>query len=108
MDVSTTPKSFSDDIYKALEDFNKLLFFRWDVSTDTIEFSTEMNTVPYSLPEKADYISNSLLLYGLLNPADVVLFENFLNRIFTGPAEDHKNPERTEAEVRFWAANKED
>lgn len=109
MDVSTTPKSFNDDIFKALEDFDKLLFFRWNVSTDTIEFSTEMNVVPYYLPQNPGYISNLLLLQGLLNPSDVILFENFLNRIFfTPPAEDQQTPERTEAEVRFLAANRED
>lgn len=103
---SLIPQAFDSSVYRALESFETMLFFRWDFSTDKIEFSTEMTNIPYCLPETTAYISNALLLNGLLHSADILTFENFLNRIFFDKRSAIQNPAHTVTELRLLSADK--
>jgi diguanylate cyclase (GGDEF)-like protein len=104
--TSAIPKAFDSNIYKILEDFDELLLFHWDLTTDTVEFSTEMKVVPYALPSVFNCFSSFLLLSGFIHPSDAMLFEKYLDDIFY--SQSCPPQKRFDVELRLLRADRAD
>ncbi len=100
------PKIFTDEIYKALEDFDKLILFRWDLLTDTLSLRTGANTIPFDLPPQNSYISTEFLMGDYLHPADILFLENYLNHIFSETTHRANGSERYATDFRLHSADK--
>ncbi len=80
--VDTIPKQFNDDVYKLLTDMDHLLYFRWDLQTDTLEFTEPTTNAPYDIPQYIPSASSALLTDNLIHPDDKEPFWNFLDALF--------------------------
>ena len=106
MDHPSIPKNFTDDVYRRLEGFDSLLFFQWDIASDTVILNSSCETIPYDFPGRQFQNPREVLMQGLLYAGDHLLLKNFFQRLEQEGR--HVNPVRGEAEVRLRSANHED
>ena len=76
------PKNFDAEIYKTLNDTENLLYFKWDLKTDVLEFTNNVENSDYDLPQKAEPASTSLFGGDFIHSDDVIEFSNFLDKMF--------------------------
>lgn len=87
------PTEFGNDVYVALEDFDRRLYFRWDLTTDTIDLNKPVPQNNYDIPSKIACASSMLWHSALIHPDETHLLRVYLhtisailNGIATGPA----------------------
>ena len=105
--VSTVPTAFTDEIYKTLEEFDKLLFFRWDLTKDTVEITPQSAECPYALFPPAQNFSTYLMYSGLIYDNDRPLLEDYFNHIYSHQEKFQYGQDRTVRELRLQQADKE-
>lgn len=76
------PKKFDTEIYRILNDIENLLYFQWDLRTDILEFTTNVEHSDYELPQKANPASTFLFGGDFIHPDDSVEFNDFLDKMF--------------------------
>ena len=76
------PKKFNTEIYKTLNDIENLLYFQWDLRTDILEFTNNVENSDYDLPQKAEPASTFLFGEKFIHPDDNIEFSNFLDKMF--------------------------
>ena len=53
------PTEFDTKIYRTLNDIENLIYFKWNILTDTLEFTTPVENSDYALPQTASPASRS-------------------------------------------------
>ena len=76
------PTEFNTDIYRTLNDIENLLYFKWNVLTDTIEFTTSVESSDYDLPQVACPASTVFFGGNTIHVDDREKFETFFNEMF--------------------------
>ena len=76
------PKEFDTEIYRTINDIDNLLYFKWDLNTDVLEFTTSVEHSDYDLPQSANPASTCFWGGDLVHPDDREEFNEFLNKMF--------------------------
>ena len=101
------PMEFNTEIYRTLNDIENLIYFKWNVLTDTLEFTASVENSEYNLPQTAS--PASALFFGgkTIHPDDIEKFENFFNEMFwlQGTRNDYQF---FSAKIRLLGKNRKD
>lgn len=76
------PTEFGNEVYVALEDFDRRLYFRWDLTTDTINLNEPVPQNNYDIPLKIACASSMLWHSALIHPDETHLLRVYLHTIF--------------------------
>ena len=76
------PREFDTEIYRTLNDIDNLLYFKWDLKTDILEFSTSVEHSDYDIPQRANPASTCFWGGELIHPDDREDFNEFLDKMF--------------------------
>ena len=76
------PTEFNTEIYRTLNDIENLIYFKWNVLTDTLEFTASVENSEYALPQIASPASTLFFGGATIHPDDIEKFENFFNEMF--------------------------
>ena len=76
------PTEFNTEIYRTLNDIENLIYFKWDVLTDTLKFTVPVENSDYDLPQIASPASTLFFGGNTIHPDDVGKFEEFFNEMF--------------------------
>lgn len=76
------PTTFGSDVFAALEDFDRRIYFRWDLATDSLEFKKPIPHHLYDIGTGLSQASTSLWHSGLIHPDDVPIFRFFLHNLY--------------------------
>ena len=83
---SRIPDTFSAEVFSALENFDRHLYFRWNLINDTAELNPPVPRHSYDIPPACQYASSALWHSGIIHPDDVAILRIFLHIIFYGHA----------------------
>ena len=76
------PTEFNTEIYRTLNDIENLIYFKWNVLTDTLEFTASVENSEYALPQVASPASTLFFGGDTIHPDDLEKFETFFNEMF--------------------------
>ncbi len=76
------PTEFDTKIYRTLNDIENLIYFKWNILTDTLEFTTPVENSDYALPQTASPASSVFFGGDVIHHDDREKFENFFNEMF--------------------------
>ncbi len=76
------PQQFDTEIYKILNDVENILYFSWNLATDTLEFTTPVETSDYKLPQISCPASTYFWGGSFIHPDDSEEFSQFLDEMF--------------------------
>ena len=76
------PHDFTDEVYAALEKFDRRIYFHWDLTQDILNFNASAPDTSYDLPEHLPDASTRLWLSELVHPEDVPKLRLYLHSIF--------------------------
>jgi hypothetical protein len=79
------PPAFTDEVYAALEKFDRRIYFHWDLTQDILKVNTSTPDTSYDLPELLSDASTQLWLAELIHPEDVFRLRLYLHSIFHRP-----------------------
>ena len=80
---SQIPQHFDEDIFEALGELDRLLYFHWDLSTDVMTFHNPKAGRIYALPgARMENASSHLWLDHILHPDDIRLLHRFLRMLY--------------------------
>ncbi len=101
------PQEFNTEIYRTLNDIDNLIYFKWNVLTDTLEFTASVENSEYDLPQIASPASTLFFGGDTIHPDDREKFENFFNEMFwmQGMRNDYQ---LFTAKIRLLGKNKTD
>ena len=100
------PTEFSTEIYGALSDVENIIYFKWDISTDSMEFMAPVENSDYDLPQIATPASSVFFRGDVIHPDDSEIFETFFDQMFWN--QDTKNDHKlfiTKARLRGRGGN---
>ena len=99
------PQAFDADVYRMLDEFDDLYYFRWDLSSDVLTFASPVGNAPYDFPQLVENASTNLAEKGYLHPGDAHLLALYMNRIFRATVRENKarQNERVTKEIRLKA-----
>ena len=102
----TIPTEFSTEIYGALSDVENIIYFKWIISTDTMEFMAPVENSDYDLPQLSTPASSVFFRGDIIHPDDREIFETFFDQMFWN--QDTKNDHKlfiTKARLRGRGGN---
>lgn len=105
---SHIPTGFSSDVLAALEDFDRRIYFQWDLTLDIITLKKPLPNTFYDLSHEAGRTSSQLWLDGFIHPDDVVLLHTYLRIIYSASARFHNRRCKLACKLRLRARNKKD
>lgn len=76
------PKEFDAKIYRTLNDIENLIYFKWDIKTDYMDFTTPVENSDYDLPQSACPASSVFFRGEVIHIDDREKFEDFFNKMF--------------------------
>ena len=76
------PAEFSTEIYGALSDVENIIYFKWDISTDSMEFMSPVENSDYDLPQTVSLASSVFFRGDVIHPDDREIFEKFFDQMF--------------------------
>lgn len=76
------PTEFDTNIYRTLNDIESMIYFKWDIKTDTLEFTAPVESSDYDLPQVACPASNVFFRGDMIHVDDLDKFEDFFNNMF--------------------------
>ncbi|SDG12139.1 diguanylate cyclase (GGDEF) domain-containing protein [Selenomonas sp. WCT3] len=84
--MSTTkcqiPTTFGEEVFSALENFDRRIYFRWDLRTDKLELKQPVANHSYDIGTGLLDASTKLWHSGLIHPDDLHIFRYFLHKIY--------------------------
>lgn len=86
------PEQFDAEIYGALSDVENIIYFTWDIPTDSMEFTAPVENADYDLQQKAAPASSVFFRGDIIHPDDRENFEAFFDQMFWNQTtkNDHK------------------
>ena len=76
------PSAFTDEVYAALEKFDRRIYFHWDLAHDILELDPACAGSAYNLPLHLTEASTQLWQSEMIHPEDIALLHNYLHMIF--------------------------
>ena len=76
------PTEFDTEIYRTLNDIENIIYFKWNLAEDRMEFITPVENCDYDLPQSASPASSLMLGGGLIHPDDGGEFGTFFDEMF--------------------------
>ena len=76
------PEEFNKEIYHTLNDIDNILYFKWDLRTDTLKFTSPVEGSDYKLPQVAQPASTYFWGGEFIHPEDAESFGTFLDEMF--------------------------
>ena len=76
------PNEFDNDIYRTLNDVENIIYFKWQISTDRMEFLTPVEHSDYALPQVAEPASTVFFGGNFVHPDDGEKFSKFFDDMF--------------------------
>ena len=76
------PTEFNAKIYRTLNDIENLIYFKWNISTDTLEFTTPVENSDYNLQQISCPASTVFFRGNVIHTDDREKFEDFFNEMF--------------------------
>lgn len=99
------PKELADTIFRELEGFDQVCYFRWDLHTDTQSPIWASYANPFVAPPAHD-VFDFLYNAGAIYSKDFFLFDDFWHHIHTSSECPANGRERKELELRVLSADK--
>lgn len=86
------PTEFDTEIYRTLNDIESIIYFKWNIGTDTLEFVTSVDHSDYKLPQTACPASSVFFGGNVIHEEDRGKFESFFDEMFwlQGTKNDYK------------------
>ena len=76
------PTEFNTDIYRILNDIDNILYFKWNLQEDTLQFTTDVENSEYDLPQQTRMASTFFWGSEHIHPEDSEEFNSFLDEMF--------------------------
>ena len=76
------PKEFDTDIYRTLNDVENIIYFKWLIADDIMEFVTSVEESDYDLPQIVNPASTVFFGGNIIHPEDGEKFEEFFDEMF--------------------------
>ncbi|MBR6013484.1 MAG: GGDEF domain-containing protein [Selenomonadaceae bacterium] len=76
------PTEFNATIYRTLNDIENLIYFKWNIMTDCLEFTSSVENSEYDLVQTACPASTVFFRGDVIHSDDREKFENFFNEMF--------------------------
>ena len=103
---SAIPTEFSTEIYGALSDVENIIYFKWKIENDYMEFMAPVENCDYDLPQSVSPASSAFFQGDTIHPDDREIFETFFDQMFW--MQDTKNDHKlfiTKARLRGKGGN---
>lgn len=76
------PTEFDTDIYRTLNDVENIIYFKWIIAEDSLEFVTSVEQSDYDLPQVVSPASTVFFGGNIIHPEDGGKFEEFFDEMF--------------------------
>ncbi len=76
------PAKFNTEIYRILNDVENIIYFKWNIAEDKMEFTAPVEQSDYDLPQFVNNASTALFGGNFVHPDDGEKFEKFLDEMF--------------------------
>lgn len=76
------PTEFDTEIYRTLNDIENIIYFKWNLAEDKMEFTTPVESTDYDLPQSAFPASSLFFGSDLIHPDDSGEFSTFFDEMF--------------------------
>lgn len=76
------PTEFDTEIYRTLNDVENIIYFKWEIGIDTLEFVTPVEHSDYALPQVAAPASTVFFRGNFIHADDKGKFEDFFDDMF--------------------------
>ena len=76
------PTEFDTDIYRTLNDVENIIYFKWQIGEDVMEFATSVEQSDYDLPQVVSPASTVFFGGNIIHPEDGGKFEEFFDEMF--------------------------
>ena len=101
------PDGFTDAIFKQLDEFDTLSFFRWDLPNDKLTLEAPMESPVYDLFPLVHEVRSFFLKSGFIYEEDRLLLENYLAYLDSQQEKFRNATEHTTLELRLRSASGE-
>lgn len=96
------PTDFGQDVYRALESFDKRIKFRWDLQQDVITLNTPLPVTCYDLKTATIKCASSFLWHsGFILADDIYALQVYLHSIFSNVARYTKDTRNHSCKLRL-------
>lgn len=102
------PTEFTPDVLAALEEFDRRIYFKWNLENDTITLRQPLPHTFYDLSYLVSHCSSQLWLDGFIHPSDIHLLHTYLRVINAASPRFHDRRCRLSCKMRLRARNKKD
>ena len=76
------PNEFDTEIYRTLNDVENIIYFKWYIDKDKLEFMSPVESSDYDLPQIAEPASTVFFGGNVVHPEDSEKFEKFFDEMF--------------------------
>lgn len=76
------PQEFDTEIYRTLNDVENIIYFKWTINEDIMEFITSVEQSDYDLPQVVSPASTVFFGGNVIHPEDGATFEKFFDEMF--------------------------
>ena len=76
------PTEFDTEIYRTLNDIENIIYFKWNIAEDIMEFATSVDESDYDLPQVISPASTVFFGGNVIHPEDGEKFEKFFDEMF--------------------------
>lgn len=80
--AANIPTDFNDEVMHQLQSFEHILYFKWDLDEDIIDFTEPLQDTPFDFPQHIEHASTALWVSKLVHPEDLPQMETYLDDTF--------------------------
>ena len=95
------PTSFNEDVMYQLQSFEHILCFKWDLATDTMDFTEPLQDTPFDFEQHIEHASTALWVSQLIHPDDLPQMETYLDDIFMNHIHDENGKHHAALKLRM-------
>ena len=97
----TIPTDFNEDVMRQLQSFEHILYFKWDLATDTMDFTEPLDHTPFYFDQHIEHASTALWVSQLIHPDDLPEMETYLDDTFMNQIHDETGKQHTALKLRM-------
>lgn len=99
--ATNIPTEFNDEVMHQLQTFEHILYFKWDLATDTMDFTDPLQDTPFDFPQHIEHASTALWVSMLIHPEDLPQMEKYLDNTFMSHVHDEDGTQHTAIKLRM-------
>ncbi len=99
--ANVIPTEFNEDVMHQLQTYEHILYFKWDLMKDTMDFMDSPENTPFDFQQHIEQASTALWVSHLIYPEDLPQMEDYLDKTFMHQIHDENGRQHTAIKLRM-------